>query len=205
MGRRAGRHLDPAGDRALERHGLEIRQAPQAGLLSGVAAVSASDVWAVGEFSKPGVGFQTLIEQWNGHKWGVVPSPDVGSLDELTAVTAVSASDVWAVGFSEANPSTFPFPQTLILHWDGTSWSIVPSPNPGPLDSRLSGVTAVTSTVIEQWDGTSWSVVPSPDPSTAENILAAAAADPASGQAWAVGEFFDNATSTRQTLTEFNP
>jgi hypothetical protein len=56
--------------------------------------------------------------------------------------------------------------------------------------------------VIEQWNGTAWSVVTSPNPSASENILKAAAADPSSGQAWAVGSFF---SSGRQTLTEFNP
>jgi hypothetical protein len=59
--------------------------------------------------------------------------------------------------------------------------------------------------VIEQWIGSSWSVVTSPNPSASENVLNAAAADPVSGQAWAVGEFFNNTSSSRQTLTEFNP
>ncbi len=237
----------------------------QAGFLSGVSAVFANDVWAVGESQVPGVGLQTLIEHFNGRKWSVVPSPNIGPMDQLRAVTAVSANDVWAVGF--AAPTSFANPQTLILHWDGTSWTIVPSPNPaGAQDNELSGATAVsahdvwavgetgngaqtliehwngtswaavsspstgrlagvaaisasdiwavgsvtgingiTTTVIEQWNGTSWSVVPSPNPSLNENVLAAASADPTSTQAWAVGEFFSNTTSTRQTLTAFNP
>src|SRR6266516_1716481 len=178
----------------------------QTGFLSGVAAVSASDVWAVGESQVPGVGLQTLIEHFNGRRWSVVPSPNIGPMDQLRGVTAVSASDVWAVGFAE--PTSFANPQTLILHWDGTSWAVVPSPDPG----RLAGVAAVsgsdiwavgsvtdvngiTTTVIEQWNGTSWSVVPSPNPSPNENVLAAASADPVSTQAWAVGEFFNTTTS----------
>src|SRR6266851_4223211 len=97
-----------------------------------------------------------------------------------------------------------------------------PSPTPSPSAGRLAGVAAVsasdiwavgsvtdingiTSTVIEQWNGTSWSVVPSPNPSPNENTLAAASADHVSTQSWAVGEFFNTTTSTRQTLTEFNP
>ncbi len=238
----------------------------QTGFLSGVSAVSANDVWAVGESQVPGVGLQTLIEHWNGRKWSVVPSPNIGPMDQLRGVTAVSASDVWAVGFAE--PTSVANPQTLILHWDGTSWTVVPSPNPAGVgvDNELSGATAVsatdvwavgetgngaqtlteqwngtswaavsspsagrlagvaavsasdiwavgsvtdingiTSTVIEQWNGTSWSVVPSPNPSPNENTLAAASADHVSTQSWAVGEFFNTTTSTRQTLTEFNP
>src|SRR5216684_471610 len=175
--------------------------------LSAVAAVSTSDVWAVGivSFSSPPV-----ILHWNGKRWASVAHPKQAGF--LTGVTAVSANDVWAVG------ETGNGAQTLIEQWNGTSWTAVSSPSTG----RLAGVAAVsasdiwavgsvtdingiTSTVIEQWNGTSWTVVPSPNPSLNENVLAAASADPASTQAWAVGEFFNNTTSTRQTLTEFNP
>src|SRR6266702_8897037 len=66
--------------------------------LNGVASISANDVWAVGDTNQ-----QTLTEHWNGHKWSVVPSPNVGTHNnELFGVTAVSATDVWAVGFFNA-------------------------------------------------------------------------------------------------------
>ena len=60
-------------------------------------------------------------------------------------------------------------------------------------------------TLTEQWNGTAWSVVTSPNPSTSENILDAAAADQSSGQAWAVGAFFNTTNNVLETLTEFNP
>jgi len=42
----------------------------------------------------------------------------------LDAVAATSATDAWAVGnYSSASASG-----TLILHWDGTAWTQVPSP-----------------------------------------------------------------------------
>ena len=43
---------------------------------------------------------------------------------------------IWAIGFHDA--------ATLTEHWDGTSWKIVHSPNPGNLENRLSGVTALS-------------------------------------------------------------
>src|SRR5436305_126985 len=46
-------------------------------VFQGVAAVSASDVWAVGDFVNSSGNDQTLTEHWNGHKWKVVPSPNV--------------------------------------------------------------------------------------------------------------------------------
>src|ERR1700686_3993944 len=37
-----------------------------------VGAVSAKDVWAVGDAANGNQGFQTLTEPWNGSRWGVV-------------------------------------------------------------------------------------------------------------------------------------
>jgi hypothetical protein len=64
------------------------------GSLYSVAAISASDVWAVGDsqtFLEPGRG---LIEHWNGIRWSPVPSPKsfgLGSVDS-------SRGAIWAVG-----------------------------------------------------------------------------------------------------------
>jgi hypothetical protein len=35
--------------------------------------------------------------------------------------------------------------KTLILSWDGTSWSVVPSPSPGPEFNRLDGVSCISA------------------------------------------------------------
>jgi len=43
-------------------------------------------------------------------------------------VAIVAASNIWAeVDFIDNTPSAF---QTLIEQWNGTSWSVVASPNP---------------------------------------------------------------------------
>jgi hypothetical protein len=68
---------------------------------------------------------------------------------------------------------------TLVEHWNGTSWTIVPSPNPGAR-AELDGIACPSSsacyavgmkdpggTFAEQWDGTSWSIVPAPNPAGA--------------------------------------
>jgi hypothetical protein len=183
--------------------------------LDGVTAISASDVWAVGDFQNASGVFQTLTEHWDGTAWIIVPSPSgTGPEAGLLAVAAVSTSNVWAVGDTGSN--------TLIEHWNGTSWTVVPSPTPaGTLFNPLSGAavvsandiwavgqsqngtTGIPQTLIEQWNGTSWSIVTSPAPGTA-SLLSGASADPASGQAWAVGNF-RAASGATQTLTEFNP
>ena len=70
--------------------------------LSGVAAVSSSNIWAVGYYFGSG---QTLIQHWNGVIWSIVPSPNVGSEPNLlNGVTRVpGTSDAWTVGFYNSN------------------------------------------------------------------------------------------------------
>ena len=65
-----------------------------------MAAVSSSDVWAVGS-----QGSRTLTEHWDGTRWSVVTSPNplptTKGNNFLTSVTTVSSGDVWAVGDEE--------------------------------------------------------------------------------------------------------
>src|SRR5205823_5991731 len=116
-------------------------------------------------------------------------------------------SDVWAVGEQGV--------QTLTEHWDGTQWSIVPSPNVGDGENFLAGVASTATdevwavgyhdsmpsgTLIERWNGTSWSVVSSPNPDVA-NVLSAVASVPGYG-AIAVGHSYPGSASSFRTLAE---
>jgi hypothetical protein len=96
--------------------------------LYGVAALSSSDAWAVGSYRSFDTLYQTLIAHWNGTTWQQVPSPNPIASDHnfLDAVAATSASNAWAVGW--ADTSSGDVAQTLILHWNGTAWTYVPSP-----------------------------------------------------------------------------
>jgi len=89
--------------------------------LEAVAGLSARDAWAVGNSNG-----RTLIEHWDGTAWRQVPSPNPSRVsDDLRAVAAVSPRDVWAavvVGNRVGRG------RTLITHWDGTAWKVVPSP-----------------------------------------------------------------------------
>jgi hypothetical protein len=64
----------------------------------------------------------TLILRWNGTAWSQAKSPNPSSAaNVLSGVTATSASNAWAVGYYD-NSSTGAR-DTLILHWNGVSWS----------------------------------------------------------------------------------
>lgn len=82
--------------------------------LTGAAAISSSDAWAVGFYSN-GTADQTLIEHWNGSGWKQVRVPDLGQPpagSEFRAISASSAANAWAVG-SYFNGTAN---QTLALH-----------------------------------------------------------------------------------------
>ena len=113
--------------------------------LSGVAATSASSAWAVGSYSNDAAGVvQTIILRWNGTAWKHVRSPDPGgssTFNVLDGVAATSASNAWAVGEYFHGTTD----QTLVLHWNGTAWKRVRSPDPGG-SSTVNELAAVAAT-----------------------------------------------------------
>ena len=119
--------------------------------LKGVAAVAGNDVWAVGDSIKSPIDgvstSRTLIEHFNGSGWTIVPSPNIGAGNNvLTGVAAHSANDVWAVGYDDDHSGSIPVRKTVWMHWDGTRWSVVASPNVGSGDNTLRGVIAPAGT-----------------------------------------------------------
>ena len=181
--------------------------------INGVSAISSNDVWAVGEYYNSSGNYQTLTEHWDGAIWSVVTSPNVGtSGNYLTAVSAISPSNVWVVGdYIDTSGN----PQTLSEHWDGSSWSVVTSPNVGTTDNELHGVTAISSsdvwtvgsyyngtfnqTLTEHWNGSSWSVVPTPSPGPTNSYLLGVSAI-SSNDVWAVGD--NGSVGSSSTLVE---
>ena len=154
--------------------------------LNSVAAFASNDVYAVGYQPAPNGAVLTLIEHWDGSSWKVVPSPNANATGNvLSSVSGKSSTDIWAVGdiVSPNNPVL-----TLVEHFDGAHWSVVPSPNPLPTGSlnqnvltsvqanSAADVTAAgfvlnsgqqtVTTLIEHWDGMLWKVIPSPNKST---------------------------------------
>ena len=95
--------------------------------LNAVTALSATNAWAVG-VAYSSTNATTLIEHWDGSSWSIVKSPNLGLESVLKAVTPRSASDIWTGGYN-LNNNNGP-QQTLIEHWNGSSWSIVKSPSP---------------------------------------------------------------------------
>src|ERR1700688_2149924 len=114
--------------------------------LFGASADTANDAWAVGFNGSDNI--ETLAMHCDGTSLAVIPSPNVGpnganQSNRLFGLTANSPNDIWAFG------SYFPSDEsghqmTLLLHWDGTSWTVASSPSPTkggfPCDLLWAGV-----------------------------------------------------------------
>jgi len=115
--------------------------------LQSVAAVNGRDVWAVGDTSGAFPGIEGLIEHWDGTAWAQVPSPDpgLGTAHQtiLSGVAVASPTSVWAVGCHTGGRNR---QRTLVEHWNGSAWTVAPTPNANGLDNRLSAVVTVPST-----------------------------------------------------------
>lgn len=168
--------------------------------LSAVSCAGANACYAVGRSGAlNGSSSQTLVEVWNGASWSISSSPNVlGFPTYLAGISCTSETWCTAVGsWRGSSYSDSSYPETLVETWNGSSWSIVPSPNPNPGHSVTSltavscvspafcaavgsesGVSAfsIPYALIETWNGSSW-VIGSPwGPSPPLNGTACSAA-----------------------------
>jgi hypothetical protein len=181
--------------------------------LNAISANGPDDVWILGtyELSSTDLRSETYSLHWNGSTWSVVlmplnPSSNIESFYQLNAIQVNSPTDVWAVGSSDVTSVTTGLTtgSELIEHWNGTAWSIVPSPSPGS-GSGLYGVTTSnaandvwavgaytpsgtteTQTLTLNWNGTEWTQVASPDNGN-PNVLLSTSTIPGASIVWAVG------------------
>lgn len=137
-----------------------------------------------------------------------VSSPNGTGHNDIFATSAISPTDIWAVGV-QTTASTSPVDKTLAMHWDGTRWTIIPTPNPGPSHNDLNGVAAITTNDVWavgdyydpvahewlyfalHWNGSGWTNFISPQLGFLFGVTALA-----SNNVWAVGTsaFFPTST-----------
>jgi hypothetical protein len=157
----------------------------------------------------------TLAEFWNGRRWSVLPTPNPGiGGNFLNGVSCVSPDTCTAAGEAfHSNSQT----TSLIESWNGSQWSVVPSPSPGVVQTLVNGVSCAaqnacsavgsystrtaTKTLVESWDGSSWSVAPTPNPGVENRALNGVSCASAT-TCTAAGGFFSRAQATFRTLIE---
>jgi hypothetical protein len=137
--------------------------------------------------------------------------PNIGPFDGLDGVATLTACNAWAVGSFSKGKGVF---DTLIEHWDGSKWKVIPSPNPGTHQSELFSVSAASATniwavgddnnglsnpqkssaLILHWNGTRWTQQTAPQPGVFNTLFSVHAVS--GGEAWAVGESAKNKQTT---------
>ena len=172
--------------------------------LNAVSAVSATNVWAVGQSSGT-----PLIDHYNGSRWSQssLPSGPCSLFEadcNLTGVSGDSASDVIAIGNGTIPTSSGWHIETLAYRWNGTAWQAltVPSSVPysalehiqafSPTDAWAVGNAANSagtgSTVAAvNWNGTTWTQVATPF-STTNNLNVNAISGDSASDIWVVGQ-----------------
>ena len=181
--------------------------------LVGVSCQPATTCIAVGSaYSSTGVQ-ATLAERWNGTKWSILATPSLAGTDfaQLSGVSCPSATECIAVG-SEHSGGTFGTTTALAESWDGTAWTIQPTPNGGVSLSGVSCTSAIACTAVgsangmfsmvalaESWDGAVWSIESTPD--LANSSLSSVSCT-ATSACTAVGSAPDSVTGAPAILAE---
>ena len=177
------------------------------GGLNGVSCTSARACTAVGAS-----GARTLAERWNGARWRIQPTPNPpqgGGF--LSGVSCTSTRACIAVGGSTSRRRA---PVTLAERWNGTRWTIQPTPNPPQGGGGLFGVSCISAractavgasnagTLAERWNGTRWRIQPTPTPAGASSAFLNGVACTSPMACTAVGGY-SNSTGASQTLAEW--
>jgi hypothetical protein len=154
--------------------------------LFGIAALSASNIWAIGQSDQGSLTINSLLLHYNGSAWSSVVGPNPYGENELRAVTRVpGTTDLWAVGQGYSAGW-----HTLILQLHTGAWSQSTGVGQGTPAFRAVAATSSTNawilgndqstsptaTLGEQWDGGSWTVQTTPNPIAGSYSLAGAAA-----------------------------
>ena len=123
-------------------------------------------------------GYVAFAEQWNGVSWSSTsPANVLWYPTYLRSVSCTGPTTCMAVGVWQSPTHS----ETLVEMWNGSSWSIVPSPNSGAVGSpsnELTGVSCfgpsfcaavgsltlggspftVPYSLFETWNGSSWAI-----------------------------------------------
>jgi hypothetical protein len=94
--------------------------------LTGVTALATGNVWASG-YLDGGDGRIPYVLHWDGTAWTLTKTPTLGGT-ELFGIASLSATDIWVSG---SDFSVTGLGLSVVEHFDGTSWSVVPFLHPG--------------------------------------------------------------------------
>ena len=165
-----------------------------------VAAVSATEAWAVGGSPYPSK--RPSLERWDGTRWARTSPSQLTT--KLLALDRTPSGDVWAAGTGSQEYYIHPGPPGT-GHFDGSSWTAIFARGGGTRSfNTMAGVSALAADDVwavgwstydtdfgpnhplaQHWNGRAWGSVPVPAIGASESFTGVAAADPS--RAWAIG------------------
>ncbi len=162
-----------------------------------IAVVSQNDVWGIGN----------AIMHWDGSMWSITQDLYVNN-ESLLDIAVMSANDIWAVGWA----NTDSVDHSLVMHWNGTNWSKVLTPDIGP----IYGIAALSPNSIWiignrddsepvptalHWNGNDWQMVPMPfSDNRARYGRVSAISAISENDIWAVGGFIGHSSALSDVL-----
>jgi hypothetical protein len=176
--------VESATARTAQHAGAPATSPPEESFVSAVACSSPNACTAMGDYVTEGPILPEAL-RWNGLTWNKQDILSEGSAGTfLFGVSCDSATHCVAVGYYEtASLSITPLAEV----WNGTSWQVMPSPNPaGSSGGGLDAVSCLATTfctvagwyevgnsvastpLAEVWNGTSWSSETVPFPGAHE-------------------------------------
>jgi hypothetical protein len=177
--------------------------------LSAVSCPSSTYCVAVGDYrpNDKGTNWTPTAQVWTGgSSWNAQtpPAPTGTNASLLSGVSCASPTSCLAVGSSDANGVD----ALLAESWNGTAWSIDPTPtSSGSAGADLVGVSCTSSTscvavgstwnatgprlpLADAWNGSSWSVESTPAPTSPSGALFSAVSCPSAAFCAAVGWYY---------------
>jgi hypothetical protein len=139
------------------------RLAGATGRPSYTSSTSATNVWAAGSGACGTAPRAPFVSRWNGTQWTTKLFSRISMC--VSAVVTTGPTDGWLFGSQGTGG--------VALHYNGTTWRMVPLHNPGPVVAAW-GVSATDvwalmytphdRMVAEQWNGRIWASVPLNEP-----------------------------------------
>jgi hypothetical protein len=184
--------------------------------LLGISCTSASACTAVGVYINGEDHYITIAEGWNGEKWSLEETPNLGGeITWLAAVSCTSANACTAVGtyFTESY-------YTLVENWNGKAWTVQASPNvSGSMGDYLEGVSCMLGgtcvaagiyenninaklPLAERLNGTEWKVQSTPHPVGSAGSYLQGVSCASSISCVATGLYFKSSPEEALTLSE---
>jgi hypothetical protein len=193
-------------------------------MFSGVSCYPVAHCLAVASYRTvegSSLGFGLTGEYWTGTQWQQEPiSVPSGDQAELNAVSCPAAATCVAVG-GLGKLSGSGYSKGLVEAWNGTSWTVEPTPRLGHVGVVLNGVSCVSPdscvavgvyyqnadterSVVESWDGTSWTVQPTSRPAGEAGSDLVGVSCSSSAACTAVGHYSTASGKSRQLILRWN-